>query len=97
MIGSLTAKPGRRDDLIALLPTDAAKLPGCLSYVVAGDVSNPDLIWVTEIWRDKASHDASLNLTIVRDAIKAARPLIGGFGKQVETEPLGGPDAAASP
>ncbi len=65
-------------------------MPGCLSYVVAKDLGDPDAVWVTEIWDDEASHKASLSLPSVQAAIAEARPLIAGFDSHTVTEPVGG-------
>jgi quinol monooxygenase YgiN len=67
-----------------------ADMPGCLSYVVAKDPSDENAIWITEVWDDQASHEASLSLPSVRQAIARGRPLIAGFGESVVTEPVGG-------
>jgi len=90
LISSITAVSGRRDDLIAVLTEGVSNMPGCLSYVVAKDVMNEDTIWVTEVWDNKASHDASLSLPSVKNAIAAGRPMIKGFGNHVITTPVGG-------
>jgi quinol monooxygenase YgiN len=65
-------------------------MPGCLSYVVAKDPADADAIWITEVWNDRDSHRASLQLPQVQGAIARARPLIAGFDSSVETEPVGG-------
>ena len=90
LIGDIAAAPGRRDDLIAILVAAVSDMPGCLSYVVAKDSSDENAIWVTEVWKDKESHDASLSLPAVAKAIAAARPLISSFRNQVITTPVGG-------
>lgn len=61
-----------------------------MSYVVAEDPSDPDAIWVTEVWESQASHQASLALPSVKDAISRGKPLIAGFGERFETKPVGG-------
>lgn len=90
LIGRILAVPGQRDALIEILVGGVAGMPGCLSYVVARDPSDPDALWVTEVWDSEASHKASLSLPAVRDAIARGRPLIAGFDQQIETEPVGG-------
>ena len=98
LIGKMTAAPGQRDALIAILLEGVAEMPGCLSYVVAEDPADPDAIWITEVWDGKASHQASLALPVVQQAIAKARPMIAGFGDSVVTTPVGGhglPQAAA--
>jgi quinol monooxygenase YgiN len=90
LIGKMTAVPGKRDALIAILLDGVHDMPGCLSYVVAKDVAGDDAIWITEVWDTEASHKASLTLPAVRAAIAAGRPLIAGFESQVATVPVGG-------
>jgi len=90
LIGSMSATPGRRDDLISILTEAVSNMPGCLSYVVAKDSRDETTIWVTEVWDSKESHDASLSLPSVTKAISAARPMISAFGNQVITTPVGG-------
>jgi quinol monooxygenase YgiN len=90
LIGSMSAAPGRRDDLIAILTQAVSNMPGCLSYVVAQDAKDENTIWITEIWDSKESHDASLSLPSVTRAISAAKPMISAFGNQVITTPVGG-------
>lgn len=95
LIGQMLATPGKREDLIAILSAFTEGMPGCLSYIVARDGSAPDALWVTEVWTDKASHAASLQLPMVQAAIAKARPIIAGFGQRFETVPVAGvrPDA----
>lgn len=90
LIGKATCVPGKRDEFIGILLEGVAAMPGCLSYVVARDPTDPDAIWITEVWDSKGSHAASLQLPAVRAAIKRGRPLIAGFGAQTITEPVGG-------
>jgi len=90
LIGKITATPGQRDELIEILISSTARMPGCLSYVVARDSTDSDGIWISEVWNSKANHDASLALPAVREAIAKGRPLIAGFGNRVETIPVGG-------
>ena len=90
LIGKMTALHGQRDALVAILLAGTAAMPGCISYVIAADAADADALWITEVWDSKASHDASLSLPAVQAAITKGRPLIAGFGNQVETVPLGG-------
>ncbi|HET7565830.1 MAG TPA: putative quinol monooxygenase [Gemmatimonadaceae bacterium] len=90
LIGKMTAAPGKRDALIAILIEASAGMPGCLSYIVAADATDANAIWVTEVWDSKASHDASLSLPSVKNAITKGKPLIAGFGERFVTTPMGG-------
>lgn len=90
LIAKLTAVAGQRDTLSAILLEGTSAMPGCISYVIATDASDPDALWITEVWMDKASHQASLTLPAVQAAIGRGRPLIAGFSNRVETAPIGG-------
>lgn len=97
LIGKITAVPGERDRLAAILLEGTGAMPGCLSYVVARDPEDADGIWVTEVWESREMHRASLSLPAVQEAIAKGRPLIAGFSEQRETAPLGGFGLAAPP
>jgi len=88
LIGKISAAPGKRDELIAILLEGTGSMPGCLSYVVAKDKETPDSIWITEVWETKEQHGASLTLPAVIDAIKRAKPIIAGFEFRAETQPV---------
>ena len=90
LVGRIRAVAGQRDALAAILMPGEAGMPGCLSYIVAEDPTDPDALWVTEVWVDSAAHKASLQLDSVRAAIAKGRPLIAGFDSHVETRVLGG-------
>jgi len=86
LISKITARMGKRDELGDVLVAGAKDMPGCVSYVVAQDNSDADAIWVTEIWVDQASHQASLKLPSVVNAMAKGRPLIAGFGDRVDDD-----------
>ena len=90
LIGRIRAVPGKRAELAAILIQDDGAMPGCLSYIVAEDPSDADVLWVTEVWTDQPAHRASLQRPAVQAAIARGRPLIAGFDSQVETKVLGG-------
>ena len=90
MIGKMRAATGKRADLIAILAESTDAMPGCLSYIVAEDASDPDGIWITEVWDSETSHKASLQLDSVKSAIAKARPIIAGFDMSVRTTPISG-------
>lgn len=91
LIGKIRATAGNADALVDILMAGTRNMPGCLSYIVAHDATDPDAIWVTEVWDSRESHLASLSLPSVQRAISTARPLIAGMGpERYETEPVGG-------
>lgn len=89
LFGKMLAHPGKRDELLAIL-LRGLEMEGCHVYIVNSDPNDPDGIWVYEVWRSQADHQASLKLESVQVMIAEARPLIAGFGERFEVTPLGG-------
>ena len=90
LIGSFTAAPGKRAELVSILLADVGSMAGCRSYVVAEDTSDPETLWITEVWDTQASHKASLELPAVKAAIAKAMPIIASFGEHREVKVVGG-------
>jgi quinol monooxygenase YgiN len=92
MYGKVLAKPGQRDAIVDLL-LEASRLltplPGCLMYIVNTEPAEPDAVWVTEIWRSEADHDASLKMESVLAVIGKSKPLVAGF-EGIRLIPVGG-------
>jgi quinol monooxygenase YgiN len=78
--GSFVTQPGRRDEVVALLtrPGDLKDELGCLLYEVGVDSEHPDVVFVIELWRSAADHQASLQLDSVKAAIAEAMPMFTG-------------------
>jgi quinol monooxygenase YgiN len=75
LIVKLTAAPNSRDDLITMLGgDDSHTIPGCLSFIVAEDTTDPDILWVTEVWESHAAHEASLAAPLQTTASKTPAP-----------------------
>lgn len=90
LIGKMISIPGKRDELARILLDGIVGMPGCDSYIVANDDSDENALWITEVWESQASHQESLQLPSVQEAIARGKPLIAGFGERFETRPLGG-------
>ncbi|MFC5184615.1 putative quinol monooxygenase [Actinomadura harenae] len=89
--GRMTALPGRRDDLIALLH-ECARAGGddcgLLNYSVNTAPEDPDTIWMTQLWVDQAAHDATTRSEPVAAATRRLLPLLvrepeGSYGHAV--------------
>jgi len=92
LLGKVTAHPGQRDTLVQHLLTAASLVgtaPGCDLYFVSTSPTEPDTIWVSEVWRSRADHEDSLLLPGVRELIAKARPLIAS-AESIRTVPVGG-------
>ena len=90
IIGKMIAHDDKRDELVAILLDGTRDMPGCLSYVVSKDLTDENGLWITEVWESQESHQASLSLESVQQAIARGKPLIAGFGERFETSPVGG-------
>lgn len=92
LVGKLTAQPGRRDELVAILLQAAEALGSNEDYIhyLVSTTEETDAIWVTEVWTDKATHDASLEPADVRALITQAMPLIASMSDRLELHVVGG-------
>ena len=88
MIAKITLHPGKRDEMVEILRSGADGMPGCLSYIVARDLSDANVLWVTEMWNSAEDHQASLSLPAVKAVIPRAKPLVANFERIAVTEPL---------
>jgi quinol monooxygenase YgiN len=98
MHGRIVAQPGKGDQLAGMLLEAARGLepnPDCLLYVVGRSLDDPDSVWVTEAWTDRAAHDASLEDEAARALIGRARPLIASFADRAEFRVEGGKGVSA--
>src|SRR2546423_13120253 len=92
LYGKIIVQAGQRDALVALLLEAAALLwddPDCELYVVNVSPTEPDVMWVTEVWSSQEAHAASLARDDVRALIQRGMPLIAG-GERTEVVPVGG-------
>jgi quinol monooxygenase YgiN len=95
--GKATAKQGKGGELADVLLAAAAELeddPGCELYLINRQSDQPDLIWVTELWRSQADLDASLERIRSSSGVARAMALVEDW-QMVELDLLGGKGAAA--
>jgi quinol monooxygenase YgiN len=90
LIVKLTLLPGKREEAISLLAESSSNMPGCFSYVIANDAADENVLWVTEVWESKASHDASLSLRAAQVVLPKVKPLLANLEKIAETNPIAG-------
>ena len=95
----ITANPGQGDELARALLQVADSLrstPGCELYVINRSPSEPDVVWVTELWRDQEALDASLEALRTEGGKAQMAKVVGlvdggsaGF-ERIDLIPLGG-------
>lgn len=91
--GSLRANAGRGDELAGLLLEAAGALASntdCLLYMVGRSAEDQDLVLVTEVWKTREAHDASLQDESVKALIQRGMPLIADMPASAEFVPDGG-------
>ncbi|MFT4975489.1 MAG: quinol monooxygenase YgiN [Myxococcota bacterium] len=88
LIGKITSTTGQRATLAGILLRGTGDMPGCLQYTIAEDATDPDVLWISEVWTSAEAHAASLKLPAVQAAIGEGRPLIAGMERIAATQPL---------
>ena len=89
LIVKLTSAPGRRAELIERMGgEDSHTIAGCLSFIVAEDAVEPDVLWITEVWSSQAAHEASLASPPIQGSLTEADTLITAFEKVATTRPV---------
>jgi quinol monooxygenase YgiN len=95
--GKASAKPGKGGELAEILLAAAAEMegdPGCELYLINRQADQPDVIWVTELWRSQADLDASLERIRASSGVAAAMALVDDW-QMIELDLLGGKGAAS--
>ena len=88
LINQIKTTPGDRSRLIEIMRPATQNMPGCISYALANDFTDPDLIWITEVGESEVAHAASLELQMVQDAISQGRKYIAGMTQIAKTRPI---------
>ncbi|MEU1839173.1 putative quinol monooxygenase [Micromonospora chersina] len=88
----MRTRPGCRDDVVAILLSGVEGLreAGCELYVVGVSDQDDVTIWVSEVWRSREHHDASLRLPETRAAIGRAMSMLTGEFTSQEVTVVGG-------
>ena len=93
LLNRLTAKPGRRRQVVDIL-LESGKLfddnPACLLYLVSEAADEPDVIWVVDLWTDPEAHAKALQAPELRPFVEQAMPILEGMPEQIEVHPAGG-------
>ncbi|NVJ19744.1 antibiotic biosynthesis monooxygenase [Myxococcus sp. AM011] len=92
---TMTAAPGRGDELVALLLTAVSDTglvtnKDCVLYRVGRSASNPDVVHVTEGWTTKEAHAANFSSLRSQALIARLAPLVTGEAQYQDEVPVGG-------
>ena len=87
---AMTAKPGKGDDLVALLGrAPSLSNDDCLVFLIGRSASNPDLVFVTEGWSSEDAHGRFFASEVARAYTAEFGPLVAETAYADEV-PLGG-------
>jgi quinol monooxygenase YgiN len=81
VFGRMTALPGRRDELIAVLREGfeaGGDDCGLLAYSINTAFDDPDTVWLTQLWIDKAAHDGTTRSDAVAAVSRRVPALLAG-------------------
>ncbi len=90
--GKAVAREGGSERLAEILLAAADELggdPGCELYLISRQAGEPNVIWVTELWRSQADLDASLERIRGNPDVAEAMSLVEDW-QMIELELLGG-------
>ncbi|MFY1672318.1 putative quinol monooxygenase [Plantactinospora sp. WMMB334] len=88
---TMTARPGRGDELVELL-LDAPSLPqqDCVVFLVGRSASNPDVVHVTEGWTSEQAHGRFFASEQAQALVARIQPLLAGESHYTDEVPVGG-------
>lgn len=88
---TMTAQPGRGDDLVELLLA-APCLPDedCVVFLVGRSAGDPDVVHVTEGWTSERAHHAFFATGPAQALVAKLQPLLAGEPRHTDEVPVGG-------
>ena len=92
LIGKLTAVPGERETLLAILLEAATAMeqePTCAAYRVNVSLDDESIV-VYEVWASMEAHQQSLSLETTQTLIGKARPILSNIERLAVFEPRDG-------
>jgi quinol monooxygenase YgiN len=82
LFGKFTVQEGERDTMVEILLEAAESMRNlneCEIYLVNISESEPNCVYVYEVWCNENAHQASLTLESTQNLIKRAKPIITGM------------------
>jgi quinol monooxygenase YgiN len=88
---TMTAQPGRGDELVELL-LNAPSLPNedCVVFLVSRSASDPDIVYVTEGWTSQEAHTRFFATEQAQALVATLQPLLAGDSQYIDQVPVGG-------
>ena len=93
LLNKLTAKPGKRDQVVQNL-LESGQLfddnADCVMYLVTESSDSPNDIWVFDLWTNEEAHSQALQAPELQPSIAETVPLLEGMPEQIEVQARGG-------
>jgi quinol monooxygenase YgiN len=99
LFGKFTVKEGAIDTMVNILLEAAESMKNldeCEIYLVNISESEPNSVYVYEVWSNENAHQASLTLEATQTLIKRAKPIITGMEKISTLKTRGGKGIASN-
>ncbi|AGZ41330.1 putative quinol monooxygenase [Actinoplanes friuliensis] len=88
---TMTAQPGRGDELIRLLlAAPSLKNEDCVVFLVGRSASDSDVVHVTEGWTTPEAHSAFFATAEAQALVAQLQPLLAGESVYTDEVPVGG-------
>jgi quinol monooxygenase YgiN len=87
----MTALPGRREEVLALL-LEAPSLPhpDCVVFLVGRGAEDEDTVYVTEGWTGREQHGRFFESPEAQEFVAKLQPLLTGDSRYLDQLPVGG-------
>ncbi|MEG9295011.1 putative quinol monooxygenase [Mangrovibacillus sp. Mu-81] len=82
LFGKFTVQEGERDTMVDILLEAAESMKSldeCDLYIVNISESEPNSVYVYEVWSNENAHQASLTLEATQTLIRRSKPMITGM------------------
>ncbi|ASW55588.1 putative quinol monooxygenase [Plantactinospora sp. KBS50] len=91
---TMTARPGRGDELVELLlsgpVSGPAAHPDCVVFLVSRSATNPDVVHLVEGWTSREAHDAVFASAAAEAYTARFAALVEGETAYADLMPVGG-------
>ncbi|KWW21297.1 antibiotic biosynthesis monooxygenase [Peribacillus simplex] len=93
LFGKFSVQEGERDTMVEILLEAAESMENvneCEIYLVNISETEPNTVFVYEVWSNETAHQASLTLEATQTLIKRAKPIITGMERIGTLQTRGG-------
>lgn len=100
IFGKFIIQEGKLDEMVDFLLEAAESMKGieeCEVYIISVSESEPNSVYVYEVWSNEDAHQASLGLEATQMLIQQAKPIITGMERISTLKAKGGKGISLKP